>query len=105
MIAGQALRKFDQNGFVTSVRIQISGSAFGNPNNQDIIAQITKHETGHALGLGHANFNGDLMSTTVQSGNGEVSTCDVQGVLEANHWALVDGAITPHHPHVDHVHC
>jgi matrixin len=105
VIAGQALRHSDGNGFIDSVRLMISGSAFGAPNNVDTVEQITKHEMGHSLGLGHANFDGDLMSTTVQSGTGTISSCDVQGVSEANHWKLVDGSDEAHHPHVTHVHC
>lgn len=104
-IQGMALRKFDSSGFVSSVDLTISGSAFGNPNNVNTVKQITKHEMGHALGLGHANFNGDLMSTTVSGGSETISACDVNGVLEANHWKLVDGFDAPHIPHVDHVHC
>lgn len=104
-IAGQALRKFDSNGFINSVQLTISGKAFGTQNNIDTVAQITKHEMGHALGLGHANFDGDLMSTTVQAGTGIISNCDINGVIAANHWQLVDNVTTPHSPHVDHIPC
>jgi hypothetical protein len=33
-----------------------------------IIGQIAKQETGHALGLGQANFDGSLMAETVNDG-------------------------------------
>lgn len=102
-IAGQALRHFDKNGFIKSVDLTISGSAFGDPNNQATIAEITRHEMGHALGLGHANFD-DLMDPTV-GGVNTISACDVEGVKAANHWKLVDGVNTPHRPHVTHVGC
>lgn len=104
MIAGQALRKFDGNSFIDSVQIQISGSAFGTPSNVATVKQITRHEMGHALGIGHANFDGDLMSTTVQSGSENVSICDINGVKAANHLKFEDNS-SPHHPHTDHVHC
>lgn len=104
MVQGQALRSFDNQGFVTAVKINISGKAFGDPNEEDTVAQIGKHEFGHALGLGHADFAGDLMSTSVSAGTGDISDCDVDGVLEANHWKLVD-ATTPHAPHVTSLSC
>lgn len=105
MIAGQALRQFDNDGFIKSVRLTISGKAFGDPNNAATITQITKHELGHALGLGHANFDGDLMSTTVQGGTNVISACDIEGVKQANHWFIVDVVDTPHIPHVSSVIC
>jgi len=103
VIAGQALRHFDNNGFINSVDLSISGKAFGSPNKQATIAEITRHEMGHALGLNHANFD-DLMDPTV-GGKDTISSCDVEGVKEANHWKLVDKVSDPHHPHVDHVGC
>ena len=105
VIAGQALRKFDDGGFIKSVDLTISGSNFGEGNNPDIVGRITKHEIGHALGTGHANFDGDLLSTSVGAGISASSTCDVDTVIAANHWKLVDGDTTPHAPHVTHVHC
>lgn len=104
-IAGQASRDFEKNtAYVQSVKIKVSGKAFGNENTVERIYQITKHEVGHALGINHVNFSGDLMSTS--AGASDISDCDVQGVLEANHWALVDNpAGGKHTPHVTHVHC
>ena len=37
------------------------------------IGQIAKHEMGHALGLGHANFDKNLMAERVNHGTGFVS--------------------------------
>lgn len=106
VIAGQALRHFDKgSSFVKSVQIIVSGKAFGNTNPDDIIKQIVRHEFGHALGDGHANFDNDLMSTSVGAGALNISSCDVDGVIAANHWKLVDDSATPHPPHVNHVHC
>jgi len=107
MIAGMAVRNFDKGtDFVKSVQINISGKAFGKDNLAPIIQQITKHEFGHALGLGHANFDGDVMSTTVGAGASTISPCDVDGVIAANHWALGHIPVGDKHtPHVNHVHC
>lgn len=103
LIAGSAKRNFDRDGFVRSVDLTISLKSFGSPNDQDTVAEITRHEMGHALGLGHANFD-DLMDPTV-GGVNTISSCDVDGVAEAQHWKLVDASSTPHQPHVNHVGC
>ena len=103
VIAGLALRKFGKrrSPFVTSVRIIISGKAFGEPSSQATIDEIARHEMGRALGAGHADFD-DLMGTTV-SGITEISDLDKAAVIAANHWKLVDNSGTPHEPHVDSV--
>jgi len=104
-IAGETLHNFDKgSSFVNSVQINVTGKVSGN-NNLDPIIKLVKHEFGHALGLNHANFNGDLMSTTIGAGALNISSCDVDGVIAANYWKLVDGSATPHTPHVNHVFC
>lgn len=103
VIAGSAKANFDRNGFAKSVDLKITLKSFGVPSDQDTVGEITRHEAGHALGLSHANFN-DLMDPTV-GGVATISACDVDGVVAAQHWKLVDGSSTPHQPHVTHVHC
>ena len=39
-----------------------------NTNSMKIIQRIVEHEMGHALGLGHANFDGNLMAEKVNDG-------------------------------------
>lgn len=103
-VAGQALRQFNTNGFMRKVRISISGKAFGLVNEQDTVAEITRHEVGHALGLGHATFP-DLMDPTV-GGPAEISDCDVAGVVFANNWALgVGGGGSPVAPAAGEFNC
>jgi hypothetical protein len=46
--------------------------------------QITKHEIGHVFGLGHANFDGNLMTTKVNHGSGSISNCEIDAVHKAN---------------------
>jgi hypothetical protein len=104
-IQGDTFRSFDASGFIDHVRILISGKAFGTPNNAALIDQIAKHESGHALGLGHADFNGDLMSTTLSGGSDAISSCDVNGVLTAEHWRFVDGSAIPAPPPATSVTC
>lgn len=78
--------------------VVVAGSFYGRPNSQDVLAQITKHEFGHALGLKHANGNGDLMSPTLVDGAQQISACDVRAVTAANHWHLVAKSSQPSRP-------
>jgi hypothetical protein len=50
------------------------------------IEQIAKHEIGHVLGLGHANFDGNLMAVQVHRGSGSVDDCEIEAVYKANEW-------------------
>lgn len=102
-VQGQARRSFDGAGFITLVSINISGSAFGNPNEPAIVAQIVKHEFGHALGANHADGDGRLMSPTVSAGSPTITQCDEDAVVAAQHWFLVDPP--QHRPHVTSVAC
>ena len=42
------------------------------------------HELGHALGIGHANFKGDLMSPIVNDEKSVISQCDIKAIKQAN---------------------
>lgn len=104
LVAGQTKRRFDGNGFITSATIQISLKAFGVPNDQPTIGEIAKHEFGHALGLGHADFSTDLMSP-VLNGVTTISACDVNGVVVAQSWKFVSNSTTPAPPSASSVTC
>jgi hypothetical protein len=61
---------------------------------------------GHAPGLGHANFAGDLMSQKLSNEHTvNISECDVNGVLYANQWKLVNYNSEPDNPKEDDVGC
>ena len=109
MIGGLSQDSFDGNGFLTHVKITIPtntlGMSFDLSNN---IEQIAEHEMGHALGLGHANFVGDLMFPIANFQTGGISQCDVSAILEANHLKMVgsDTAVQqPQIPQVGYVDC
>jgi hypothetical protein len=61
---------------------------------------------GHALGLGHANFDSDLMSERLSSKEiMNISQCDVNGVIQANQWKFVNNDNTLDNPNEDEVSC
>jgi hypothetical protein len=96
--AGQSINNFDENGFITSVKISISRSTFGNILGLSEIEQITEYEIGHALGLGNANSNDDLMSVVVSSESGSISKCDIDAIIGVNRWKLMESGSIPRTP-------
>ena len=89
-IAGQTTTTFDQNGFLVNAQITISRSIQAYNFDTSTIEQIAKHEMGHALGLGHANFDGNLMAESVNDGTDIISDCEIKAVVEANYGKLGD---------------
>jgi Matrixin len=82
---GEAQTSFDRRGFITHVDIIISTKARGNAISLSGLQSIVKHEIGHAYGIGHTNFIGDLMSPVLTSGtNTDISQCHIDGIEEAN---------------------
>ena len=84
--AGITSNYYDFYGFITKSYVLISKGAFGFAFSNHQIEQIVKHEIGHVLGLGHANFEGNLMAAQVNRGIGSVSGCEVNAVYTANKW-------------------
>jgi predicted Zn-dependent protease len=87
-IAGQTVTTFDQFDFLDNARITILKEPYGYELDTLAIEQVTKHEMGHALGLGHANFDGNLMAQKVNDGTDNISDCEIKAVIEANYWKL-----------------
>jgi hypothetical protein len=87
-IAGQTTTLFDRYGFISKTEITIKKSVQEFESDVETIGQIAKHEMGHALGLGHANFDGNLMAEEVNDGTAVVSDCETKAVIEANYWKL-----------------
>ena len=85
---GQTTTYFDGSGYINRVLVNIATSAFGNTFTTAQLKQIAMHEIGHILGLGHANFNGNLMSPVINHESGGISKCDISGVYQANQWNL-----------------
>lgn len=87
-IAGQTVTTFDQFDFLDNARITVLKEPYGYELNTLAIEQVIKHEMGHALGLGHANFDGNLMAQKVNDGTDNISDCEIKAVIEANYWKL-----------------
>ena len=101
---GQAVTSFTKRGLISKVEITIHGALA--PANSGGLGQIAKHEFGHALGLGHTNYEGNLMSPAVSPDPQPVPPCVVQGVIEANRWKMMDPvAKRPVPPRVSQVTC
>jgi hypothetical protein len=101
---GQAVTSFTRRGLIRKVEVSIQGGRA--PENVGGLIQIGKHEFGHALGLGHANFDGNLMSEAVSPQPTPIPACVINGVVEANRWKLVDPqAKKPVRPSVGDVSC
>ena len=66
--AGLTNNLFDRFGLITKSFVTIYEREFPFEFGDDQIEQIAKHEIGHVLGLGHANFEDSLMSTHVHYG-------------------------------------
>ena len=109
--AGMTKNFFDIYGFITKSYVVISEQSFLFKFNDDQIEQIAKHEVGHVLGLGHANFDGSLMATRVDSSSGDISDCEIEAVYEANHWKLKtedgdeDTNYDIYHPNIKYLEC
>ncbi|MGH9993966.1 MAG: matrixin family metalloprotease [Nitrososphaeraceae archaeon] len=103
--AGKTEFNFDNNGFIDTIEVTLSGGIFGDRFQNSELEQIARHEIGHVLGLGHANFDGNLMSESTDGGTENISTCEVNGVLAANYWRLVDVGNNPEYPEAHFVVC
>ena len=78
---GESQISFDSRDFITHVDITISTKARGNAISSIGLESIAKHEIGHAYGIGHTNFIGDLMSPVLTGRtNTDISQCDIKGI-------------------------
>jgi hypothetical protein len=78
---------------VTRVEIGVDGGP--SPIDAGAIEEIAKHEFGHALGVGHANWDGDLMSPLVNPTPAPIPACDVSAAVQANSWRMADHSRHP----------
>ncbi|MGD1836928.1 MAG: M57 family metalloprotease, partial [Nitrososphaeraceae archaeon] len=57
---GKAITYFDNRGFIVFTEVSVSKKAYGHTLDKKTLEHIIKHEIGHVLGLGHANFAENL---------------------------------------------
>jgi predicted Zn-dependent protease len=61
LVADESINTFDTSSFVHEVRMIVYKAVSDFKFYERTVEQIVKHEMGHALGLGHAIFDGNLM--------------------------------------------
>jgi hypothetical protein len=105
MAIGQSINTLDNSGFIDKVEIIVYRGTSEYEFDEDIIQRIVEHEMGHALGLGHANFDGNLMAEKLNDGTENVSECETKAVLKANYWKLIANGIEPAMPEKNEIVC
>jgi hypothetical protein len=88
--AGNTKTRLDKSGFIDYNTITIAEGGLGKTFDIKTIETIAKHEIGHALGLGHANFGSNLMTTKIESAAAAISSCELEAVSQANSWKLMN---------------
>jgi predicted Zn-dependent protease len=105
MAVGQSINTLDNSGFIDKVQIIVYRGTSEYEFDEDIIQRIVEHEMGHALGLGHSDFDGNLMAEKVNDGTENVSECETKAVLKANYWRLIANGIEPAMPENHQIIC
>lgn len=87
---GKTVTHLDKIGYIEYVQIYISKRSYGLPLDYNIIEQITKHEVGHSLGLGHSNFATSLMYPSLDSKTLKIHSCEIAAINFINQLKLFE---------------
>jgi predicted Zn-dependent protease len=97
LTAGLTTFTLNWRGLIEETHVTIARGVSGQGFSSDQIELVAKHEMGHALGLGHSNFRASIMSATISNRqSGVISDCEINAVLGANAWKLIDNNTKPH---------
>jgi len=97
LTAGLTTFTLNWRGLIEETHVTIARGVSGQGFSSDQIELVAKHEMGHALGLGHSNFRASIMSATISNRqSGVISDCEINAVLGANAWKLLDNNTKPH---------
>jgi hypothetical protein len=77
------------DGRIEHVMLKVSDPGFGASPNPSSARTTVAHELGHALGLGHASTDDDLMYASAE-GLFAPSECDIRAVAIVEAWYLTD---------------
>jgi hypothetical protein len=92
---GKAVTFFDHLGLIDHVEISISKKSYGVTLDKPTLEHVAKHEFGHALGIGHAEFENSLMSPNVDELITKMSACELESVKYANSWKFIEDNDSP----------
>ena len=79
-MAGHTKTRLNKFGFIKYNLVTIAEGGLGETFDKKTIETIAKHEIGHTLGLGHANFNSNLMTTEIDYAPETISPCELEAV-------------------------
>lgn len=105
--AGHTKTRLNKFGFIKYNLVTIAEGGLGKIFGKKSIETIAKHEIGHTLGLGHANFISNLITTKIDYAAETISACELEAVQHANSWKSLDSDnnSVPYLPSVSKIIC